>query len=141
VLIQAGGVLGGLVLSVFVDRRKTLPAMFVAFLAAAISLAVFPIAPSGTAWVVMPCLIGGGVSGSQLALNALSTAYYPSAIKATGMSWVGVVGTMGSIVAPFVGGWLIREQVAAVNILALLSVAPLLCAIAMLFMKSEWQGN
>ena len=141
VLIQAGGVLGGLVLSIFVDRRKTLPAMFIAFLAATVSLGLFAIAPSGIAWVVMLCLIGGGVSGSQLALNALSTAYYPSAIKATGMSWVGVVGTMGSIVAPFVGGWLIREQVAAVNILALLSVAPLLCAIAMLFMKSEWQGN
>jgi MFS transporter, AAHS family, 4-hydroxybenzoate transporter len=141
VLIQAGGVLGGLVLSVCVDRRKTLPAMFVAFLAATVSLGLFAIMPSGAAWVVMLCLIGGGVSGSQLALNALSTAYYPSAIKATGMSWVGVVGTIGSIVAPFAGGWLIGEHVAAVNILALLGVAPLLCAIAVLFMKTQWQGG
>jgi MFS transporter, AAHS family, 4-hydroxybenzoate transporter len=141
VLIQAGGVLGGLALSVFVDRRKTLPAMFVAFLAATVSLGLFAIMPSGAAWVVMLCLIGGGVSGSQLALNALSTAYYPSAIKATGMSWVGVVGTIGSIVAPFAGGWLIGEHVAAVNILALLGVAPLLCAIAVLFMKTQWQGG
>jgi AAHS family 4-hydroxybenzoate transporter-like MFS transporter len=141
VLIQAGGVLGGLVLSWFVDRGRTLPALRAAFVVAGVCLALFTVAPSGAAWVLLLALIGCGVNGAQLALNALSTAYYPPAIKATGMSWVGVAGQVGSSIAPLVGGQLIAAGVAATHILALLGVVPLLCALATLLMQRQWQGD
>jgi MFS transporter, AAHS family, 4-hydroxybenzoate transporter len=141
VLIQAGGVVGGIVLSRFVDRGRTLPALRSAFLLAALALMLFAVAPSGAAWVLMLALIGCGVNGAQLALNALSTAYYPPAIKATGMSWVGVAGQVGSSAAPLVGQWLLAAGVAATHILALLGAVPLLCALATLRMRPEWQGD
>ncbi len=141
VLIQAGGVIGGIVLSLFLNTGQTLPAMLTAFLLSAACLALFHVVPSGAAWATMLTLIGAGVSGSQLALNALSTAYYPPAIKATGMSWVGVIGTVGSTIAPLAGGWIIATNVTPVNILALLSIPALLCAAGVLLTRMEWQAN
>jgi MFS transporter, AAHS family, 4-hydroxybenzoate transporter len=139
-LIQAGGVIGGILLAFFLDRGKALPALLTAFLVAMACLVLFRVTPSGLAWVVLLLLLGGGVGGAQLALNALSTAYYPPAIKATGMSWVGVVGTLGSIVAPLAGGWAIEEGLPSVTILMVLALAPLVCAGGTLLMRREWQG-
>ena len=139
VLIQAGGVIGGIVLAFFLDRGHTLPALLTAFVLAAGALALFPLAPSGVSWIAMLCVIGAGINGSQLALNALSTAYYPPAIKATGMSWIGAIGTVGSIIAPLAGGWIIGQGIAAVNILAIMSLPAALCAAGVLLMRREWQ--
>lgn len=141
VLLQVGGVLGGMVLSRFVDSGRTLPALRAGFVLAAAALVLFAWVPSGIAWVVMLAVIGCGVNGAQLALNALSTAYYPPAIKATGMSWVGVAGQAGSTVAPLAGGWMIHAGMDATAILALLGVSPLLCALLTVLMRREWQGD
>jgi MFS transporter, AAHS family, 4-hydroxybenzoate transporter len=139
VLIQAGSVVGGILLSVFLDRGKALPSLLTAFLTAAVCLLLFRLTTLGWAWAILLLLLGGGVGGAQLALNALSTAYYPPAIKATGMSWVGVVGTLGSIVAPLAGGWAIERGIGAITILTLLGTAPLICAAGTFLMRREWQ--
>jgi MFS transporter, AAHS family, 4-hydroxybenzoate transporter len=141
VLIPAGGILGGLVLSYFLNRGMTRRAMLAAYCISAISLLLFKFIPSGPVWLAMLLVIGAGTSGAQLALNALSTGYYPPAIKATGMSWVGVVGNIGSIVAPLTGAWLIKQGVSSVNILALLCIPAALCALGTLLMKQEWQAE
>jgi AAHS family 4-hydroxybenzoate transporter-like MFS transporter len=141
VLIQAGGVIGGIFLALFLDRGKTLPALFAAFLIAALCLGLFLWVPSGAGWIPLLLLIGGGITGAQLTLNALCTTYYPSAIKATGMSWAGVVGSCGSISAPLAGAWIIGQGLPATSILALLCVPALLCAGAVLLMRSQWQAH
>lgn len=141
VLLQVGGVAGGLALSRFVDRGRTLPALRAGFVCAAAALVLFAAAPSGFGWLLMLAVIGCGVNGAQLALNALSTAYYPPAIKATGMSWVGVAGQAGSTVAPLAGAWMIKAGMGATTILALLSLGPLLCALLTLLMRRDWQGD
>ncbi|HUN25188.1 MAG TPA: MFS transporter [Steroidobacteraceae bacterium] len=139
-LLQAGGVVGGLVLSLFVSRGKTRPALLAAFMTAAICFALFrgasPLFALGAV-----ALIGCGTSGTQLSLNALSTAYYPPAIKATGMSWAGVVGNVAAFLAPIAGGWAIDRGYSAMNILAMLSVPALACALGALLMRREWQWN
>ncbi|MGH8261543.1 MAG: MFS transporter, partial [Steroidobacteraceae bacterium] len=140
VMIQAGGVLGGLVLSVFMSRGSTAPALFAVYIVAAASLALFRFAPPVEAWIAL-VLMGVGTGGAQLALNVLSTAYYPPTIKATGMSWAGVVGNAGSFLAPIVGGWVIGMGFSAVNILAMVAAPALVCAAGVLFMRREWQGN
>ncbi len=141
VLIQAGGVAGGIVLSLFIDRGKTLPAMFCAFLIAAASLAGFLSVPSGDAWLLLLLMTGAGVSGSQLSLNALSASYYPPAFKVTGMSCVAVLGGFGSIVAPLAGASLIERGMAAPQILALLAVPVLVCAAGTSLMRQRWQAH
>ncbi|MGH8261162.1 MAG: MFS transporter [Steroidobacteraceae bacterium] len=140
VLIQAGGVVGGILLSWFLNRGRTLPALLAAFAMTALCLALFRFADSGVAWVLI-ALIGAGTSGTQLSLNALSTAYYPPAIKATGMSWAGVVGNIGAFLAPLAGAWLMNRGVSAVNILAMLAAPALVCALGVTLLRSEWQWN
>ena len=139
-MIQAGGVLGGLVLSVFLSRGATVPALLVLYVITAACLALFRLAPPLVAWVAL-LIMGAGTGGAQLALNVLSTAYYPPTIKATGMSWAGVIGNGGSFLAPVVGGWLISLGFSAVNILAMMAVPALVCAFGVLFMRREWQLN
>jgi AAHS family 4-hydroxybenzoate transporter-like MFS transporter len=139
VLIQAGGVIGGIVLSVSLDRGQTRSSLFAAFLVAAACLGLFIVVPSGVGWSVLLLLIGCGVSGPQLSLNALATAYYPPAIKATGMGWAGVVGTVGSIIAPLAGGQIIEVGFTPVTILVALSLGPIVCACGVLLMRREWQ--
>lgn len=139
VLIQAGGVAGGILLSLFLDRGQTLPALKLAFLLAAICLGLFLFTPSGPLWAVLLILVGAGISGGQLSLNALSTAYYPPAIKATGMSWVGVIGGIGSIIAPMAGASMIERGMASVTILALLAIPMLLALLCLYLMRREWQ--
>jgi MFS transporter, AAHS family, 4-hydroxybenzoate transporter len=142
VLIQAGGVAGGILLSAFLSRGTTIPALFVAYLITAACLVLFHMAPAASAvsWLAL-LVIGGGTSGAQLALNALATAYYPPAIKASGMSWAGVVGNFGAFLAPVAGGWGIDQGYSSGSILAMLAVPLVLCALGVLFMRREWQWN
>jgi AAHS family 4-hydroxybenzoate transporter-like MFS transporter len=140
VTIQAGGVLGGILLALFLDSGKAVPALRAAFGLAATCLALFLVVPSGAAWTFMLLLVGGGVAGTQLSLNALSTAYYPPVIKATGTGWAAVIGNLGAMGAPLAGAWLIDLGVPSVSILAMLGVPVLLCASGVMLMRRDWQA-
>jgi AAHS family 4-hydroxybenzoate transporter-like MFS transporter len=50
---------------------------------------------------------GFGVAGSQVGVNALAAAYYPTASRATGVSWANAVGRIGSVLGSMVGGFLL----------------------------------
>jgi AAHS family 4-hydroxybenzoate transporter-like MFS transporter len=141
VMIQAGGVVGGLVMSRFMDRGATRAILVGGFALSAACLGLFMIIPGGPVWVALLLLLGAGVSGSQLCLNALSVAYYPPAIKATGVGWALVVGGMGSILAPLAGAWMIAHQLSTVSILGLLAIPSLLCVLGIALMRKEWQAH
>ena len=141
VLIQGGGVVGGLLMSRFMDRGATRAALVAGFCLSAASLALFTVAPRGPAWVALLLLIGAGVSGSQLSLNALSAAYYPPVIKATGVSWALVVGSLGSVAAPLAGAWLIALHLTTASVLGLLAIPSVLCALGVGLMRREWQAH
>ena len=141
VLIQAGGVIGGLLMARFLDRGATRPALVVGFLLSAACLFLFIVLPSGPAWVALLLLLGAGVSGSQLSLNALSAAYYPPAIKATGVAWALLIGSIGSIIAPIAGAWMIQQHLTTVAILAALAGPSLLCALGVGLMRPQWQAH
>lgn len=141
VLIQAGGVVGGIVMATFLDRGAARAALLGGFGLAGLCLLLFGIVPNGVGWVILLLLLGAGVSGCQLSLNALSAAYYPPAIKATGVSGGLLIGGIGSIVAPLAGAVLIDRGLATVAILALLAIPSLLCMLGVGLMRREWQAH
>jgi AAHS family 4-hydroxybenzoate transporter-like MFS transporter len=141
VLIQAGGVIGGLSMSRLLDRGATKAALIIGFSLAALCMAAFAVLPSGASWIVLLLLIGAGVSGSQLSLNTLSAAYYPPAIKATGVAWALLIGGIGSIIGPLAGAWLIELGLTPVAIVALLALPSLLCAAGAVLVRQEWQAH
>jgi AAHS family 4-hydroxybenzoate transporter-like MFS transporter len=140
VLIQGGGVVGGILISTVLDRGGTRLALVAGFCLSAACLIAFSVVPSGAAWVALLLLLGAGVSGSQLALNAMSAAYYPPAIKATGVSGALLIGGIGSMAGPLAGAAMLDMQLSSTAILALLAIPALICAFGVRIMRREWQA-
>lgn len=140
VLIQAGGIGGGILMSALLDRGATRAAMAAGFSLIAVALLLFMAVPNGIGWVFLLLFVGMGVSGCQTALNTLSAAFYPPSIKATGVSWALLVGGIGSTLGPMTGAWMIDRGLAPVQILAFLAIPALLCVASVGLMKRRWQA-
>jgi AAHS family 4-hydroxybenzoate transporter-like MFS transporter len=129
VMIQAGGIIAGLLLSRYVDRGKTVGAMVSAYILTAISLALFIVIPSTSAsWWLLLLTMGAGTSGTQFALNALAAAFYPPVIRATGVGWGFGIGRIGAISGPLAGGLIVQYGLAPVHVIALLTIPVMICA-------------
>ncbi len=141
VMIQGGGIVGGLLMARWMDRGATRIALVAGFGLSAASLVLFGAVPNGTWWVLLLLTTGAGISGCQLSLNTLSAAYYPPAIKATGVGWALLIGSLGSVVGPLAGAWLIDQRLSPEAILGLLAIPSLLCAAGVGVMRSQWQAH
>lgn len=145
VVIQAGGIVGGLVIARFVDRARTIAAMMSAYLLVAIALALFLVVPSNVpTWSVLLLVVGGGVSGTQGALTALSAIFYRPGIRATGAGWASACGRAGAVLAPVVGGVVMaRLELSPAQHLALLIPPVVLCAGCIAVLSLAWRepGN
>jgi AAHS family 4-hydroxybenzoate transporter-like MFS transporter len=141
VMIQAGGVIGGLILSWYVDRGKTVRSMISAYAITALAFGLFTILPShGPSWWLLLLVVGGGISGGQFALNALSATYYPPLIRATGIGWAASVGRIGAILSPMIGGWILKLQVAPFAVLGMLIIPVALCIAGVFMFRNIFQS-
>lgn len=131
VLIQLGGIVGGLAIAFMVDKGRAVPALVCAYGIATCALAAFLVVPPDpAAWSALLLLLGCGVSGTQFALYALGAAAYPTTIRATGLGWAVAVGRTGAIAGPLAGAFLLQQQIASATLLGLLALPLLLCAFA-----------
>ena len=131
VMNQLGGIVGGLAIAWFIDRGRVMPAMIGGYVLVAIALSLFLVMPSTVpSWVTLLLLVGAGVSGGQVALNAMSVLFYPPTLRATGAGWANTLGRVGALLAPFAGGLVLRHlNLEPVHQLALIIVPVLLCAL------------
>jgi len=53
---------------------------------------------------------GVGIIGGQNASHALSSEFYPTRVRSTGVGWALGIGRIGSIVGPVVGGLLLAQN-------------------------------
>jgi AAHS family 4-hydroxybenzoate transporter-like MFS transporter len=84
---------------------------------------------------LMACgVFGAGfcVSGGQVGANALSAAFYPTAYRATGVSWANGVGRAGSIVGSLLGGVMLGIGWHATTVYALVAIPAVTSALALL---------
>jgi AAHS family 4-hydroxybenzoate transporter-like MFS transporter len=140
-VLNAGGVIAGLVISGFVDRNKALPAMLAAYLGVGASLALFSALPSGAVWWLLLLVIGGGTSGAQMTLNALAASIYPPAFRATGVGWATSIGRFGAAFAPLAAAVAVGRQFAPQTVLAMLIVPVLGCAISVTLLMSAIRAS
>jgi len=142
VMLQIGGIISGLIMARYVDRGKTVPAMVTAYLVTAASLGLFLLLPStSNAWWLLLLTIGAGTSGTQFAFNALSAAFYPPLIRSTGVGWAVGVGRVGAVMGPQFGGFVLAAKLATPQVLGLLVIPVLLCAVCVLFLPRVFRHS
>ena len=127
-IVRTRGTVGTFGLAWLVARGGFVRVMATTFTIAAISIAFIgqPGLSLGLIFAVV-FVAGWCVVGSQPGLNALSGAYYPTAVRSTGVGAGLGVGRIGAIVGPIIGGqfmaahWSTRDMFLAAAIPAAIS--------------------
>lgn len=133
---QIGGTAGAILLGRWMDRYRPHRVLAFAYLAAAACIAGIGIFIDSVPLLVVAVFgVGFGVSGSQVGANALSAAFYPTASRATGVSWANAIGRSGSVVGSMAGGALLSAQLSSQAIFLLLALPSVLAALALLAMS------
>jgi AAHS family 4-hydroxybenzoate transporter-like MFS transporter len=106
VVLNAGGIIGGLILGRLVDRRPPFGILTASYAVAAMLVAAIGAVGAGAVPLLMLTILAAGffVIGSQYCMNALAANFYPTTLRATGVGWALGVGRIGSIIGPVVGG-------------------------------------
>ncbi|MEO8465520.1 MAG: MFS transporter [Gammaproteobacteria bacterium] len=131
-LFQLGGTLGALTLGRRIDRNLSFNVLAAAYGAACVAVLAIS-AAGGLATLSLTILIAGFcVIGGQTGSNALASDFYPTSIRSTGVGWALGVGRIGSILGPFVGGWLLSTAVDFRYVFWAAAVPPLLACCAAL---------
>lgn len=135
-VLQAGGVVGTLVLSAFVARLGFTPVMTGSFALACVSIALIgqPYLSLAMIFVVV-FLAGFGIPGSQAGLNALSAMYYPTGLRSTGVGAGLGIGRIGSIIGPFIAGELLVRHWKAPQLFIAAAVPAAISAVIMFSLR------
>lgn len=103
---HVGGVVGTYALGLLMDKLGAHRMQIFAMLVAVVGLYVFAtsVGLSQVTTTAVLMLVGFGVVGGQVGVNALASMTYPVAMRSTGLGWALGVGRVGSIIGPSLGG-------------------------------------
>lgn len=131
-MFQVGGTLGAIFIGMSMDRMK--PNRVIASASLLAGLFLFAIG-----WVSsQPVLLGialfcAGVCipGAQVGSSAYAASWYPTRVRATGISWMSGMGRVGSLIGSVGGGGLVAIGLGVGSILELLAIPMTIVALAM----------
>ncbi len=132
-LLQIGGAVGAITIGLLMDRKDphhvlgvyyTLAAVFIAFIGSA--------GASGVMLALAVFGAGFGLAGAQIGMGALAAGFYPTANRATGVSWANGVGRFGSGLGAIVGGFLLSLHLGLPITFVIIAVPVVIAAIAVL---------
>lgn len=124
-LYHVGGTVGGLLMSVLLDRFGF---VVIALLFAAAAPAIWALGLVPTTFVALAPLAGASgfaVLGAQFGNNAAAGLLYPTAVRSKGVGWALGVGRFGAVVGPLVGAVLLGMSL-PLRQLFLAAAAPML---------------
>jgi MFS transporter, AAHS family, 4-hydroxybenzoate transporter len=106
-LFQLGGMAGGLLISLLLDRLGLIPVAVLFVLACPLVVLIGSPGLSQQSLLAVAAMAGFCILGLQFGINAISGIIYPTDIRAKGSGLAFAIGRFGSIVGPILGGWLI----------------------------------
>lgn len=131
-LFQLGGLAGILLVGYAMDRaspRKVIAAAYIGGAACVFAIGLLAV-DSGLLGVFV-LLAGFCINGAQTGLNAYAPSLYPTAFRATGVSWMLGMGRFGGIAGSMIGGMLLSLGLSMNIIFAVLGIPAILAAIAL----------
>ncbi len=135
-MFQPGGLVGGLLIGHLCDRYGAERTLTITVLIGAVFVVLLGFASLpfvGTVLVMVG--IGFGNGGSQMSMNALAGAIYPSPIRSTGAGWELGIGRLGNIFGPWVGGIMLSFNWAPESIILTAAVPPLVAVAALTLLR------
>jgi MFS transporter, AAHS family, 4-hydroxybenzoate transporter len=117
-LMTLGNMLGGVILGLLVDRRQDFRPLVLGYPLGAVAI-IGIVLSTPTPALVLPfaLLLGLSALGTVAAQTAVSATIYPSAARATGVSWALTCGRIASVLGPLLVGIFIALEVAPGTIL------------------------
>jgi AAHS family 4-hydroxybenzoate transporter-like MFS transporter len=130
-MLPIGSTVGAIGIGMFMDRVNPHNVLLGSYVLAAAFILLLGLS-TGSPWLLVLAVFGAGIGtgGSQIGINALSAAYYPTASRATGVSWANAVGRTGSVVGSMVGGYLLSLGWSLATVFAVAAIPALLAGIA-----------
>ncbi|WP_206956198.1 MFS transporter [Trinickia acidisoli] len=141
-MFQIGGTIGAIAVGWLMDKVRPAPVISAAYVGG--GLCVLGLAWIGALSSSLTLLVfaaGFCMSGAQTGLNAYAPGRYPTAARATGVSWMLGIGRFGSIFGSAIGGALLGLGWEFVGILSMLAVPATLAAIAILMAQRSTEGG
>ena len=141
-LFQFGGTAGALVLGRILDRRRSFYVLTACYLFAALSIVLTGEAGRSVALLAVTVFCAGiGVIGGQNASHALSSAFYPTALRSSGVGWALGIGRIGSIVGPIVGGIILARVGGAHEVFWIAAVPAVIAAVVAAALAGTGRGT
>ncbi|WP_183030069.1 MFS transporter [Altericroceibacterium spongiae] len=133
-LLQGGGLVFGIAISLLLDKWKPGPAILSGYGLVALALFGIGLLPSAPLeWGVLLIVAGGGITGIHMAIMALTPSLFPSHILSSAIGAGVAIARLGAIAGPMVGEWLIKSEITPAYFFLALVVPVGLCgAIALL---------
>ena len=144
-LFSFGGLAGGAVLVLLMDRLGVIP-MTVLFLAGAPLVAAVGM-PDLSAAQHGLIIAGAGfcITGINFSMNAAVGMIYPTPVRSVGVGWANAAGRLGAFAAPMVGGALLALHVSTQELLlapaAVLGVGALCCGVLAVLCVRRYGGT
>lgn len=134
--LQAGGVLGAIVLGPLINRFGFVRVLTTGFTFACLAIGLIGQPGLSLALLFLVVFVAGlGIVGSQSALNALAATLYPTDLRSTGIGSGLGVGRLGSIVGPILAGQLISAHWTTRSLFLAAAVPALISAVVMIAMR------
>ncbi|MFK0092327.1 MFS transporter [Pseudomonas sp. NPDC090592] len=132
-LFQVGGLAGILLVGYTMDRVSARKVIATAYAGGAVCVfAIGLLAVDSSLLGVLVLLAGFCINGAQTGLNAYAPGLYPTAFRATGVSWMLGMGRFGGIAGSMMGGALLSLGMPMNLIFAVLGIPAILAALSLL---------
>jgi AAHS family 4-hydroxybenzoate transporter-like MFS transporter len=124
-VVQVGGTVGAFGLAWLITRAGFTPMLALTFAVATGSVALIGVPGLSLPVLYLIVFIAGWcIVGGQPGLNALSSSYYPTYLRSTGVGAGLGIGRIGAIVGPMIGGALVAAQWTPQQLLWAAALAP-----------------
>jgi len=136
-LFQLGGPVGGIIVGALMDRLRAKWVIGVVYFIGCVCLVTQGLfGLNGAALGVIIFITGMCINGAQNGLQVYSPAYYPTEIRATGVSWMHGIGRIGAILSSSMGGLLMGAFPGQSAIFFVLALPALFAAVSIVLHRN-----